>query len=329
MIRTRHPATGFLSLSAAAILAISAAGGAVAGPAAASEDKSQSAVSHAAFDNAGAAEYWTEERMRNAIPGEALAATAFERRNPSGQAAVKKGKEKTVDPTKKKSTIAADEAPVPSIGKVFVVLDGADYVCSGNAVTSGNSSTVATAAHCLTGGPGLRPSKFIFVPGYNGADPENPAPHGEWAGRDYFVPEQWSANGDFSYDTGFAVVGQLGGKNLTEAVGGTGVVFNRDRLLDYKALGYPEDKPFDGQTLKSCVGTVAPDTTNPQFDTQGIACDMAGGSSGGPWLIRGGDPKNVGYQNSVNSYSYKGSDVMYGPYWGQAILDTYTLASKS
>lgn len=325
MTRTRHLATGFLSLSAAALLAVSAAGGAAAGPAAASEDKARSTVSSAVLDSTGAAEYWTEERMRNAIPGDALAAKAFERRNPSSQAAVK-GKEKTVDPTKekKKTTIAADEAPVSSIGKVFVVLNGADYVCSGNAVTSGNQSTVVTAAHCLTDGP-IGPSNFIFVPGYENGY----APKGEWEGRSYFVPQRWTNDGDFGVDTGFAVVNKLGGENLTQVVGGTKVVFNEPPLLDYKIFGYPADKPFDGQALKSCTGTAAADTTNPQFGTQGITCDMKGGSSGGPWLIQGGNSAYVGYQNSINSFSYKGSNVMYGPYWGQEIQDTYTEASKS
>jgi len=129
-----------------------------------------------------------------------------------------------------------------------------------------------------------------------------------------------------AYDTGFAVMDKLNNQTLTDVVGGSGVAFNQARGLTYNSFGYPAASAFDGQTLKSCTGTATPDTTNPQFGTQGIPCDMTGGSSGGPWFI---GTSSAGTQNTVNSYGYSGSKFMYGPYWGTVIQATYNSAAVS
>jgi V8-like Glu-specific endopeptidase len=321
MTRTRSLVSGLLSLSAAAVLALTTAGGATAAPAPA-EDKKYPSVTSAVVDATGVAEYWTADRMRNAIPGDVLAAKALERGNRSSADTVEKDQDIKIKATKGKATIAQSEAPVSHIGKVFFTLGGSNYVCSGNAVSSGNGSTVATAGHCLNEGPGAFATKFIFVPAYeNGA-----APYGQWTAKSLHAPTQWSANGDMAYDTGFAVMNPLDGQTLTAAVGGSGVAFNEARGLTYKSFGYPAAAPFNGETLKSCTGTASNDPNNPQFGTQGIACDMTGGSSGGPWFI---GTSSAGFQNSVNSYGYNRSAVMYGPFWGSVIQQTYASAAAS
>lgn len=320
MTRTRSLASGLLSFSAAAVLALATAAGAPAAPDA-KDDKNTPAIASVTVEDTGAAEYWTADKMKGAIPGDVLAGKALERGNRSA-APVEKGKSSQVSPTKGKQTIAASEAPVKHIGKVFFTLGGANYVCSANAVSSVNESTVATAGHCLNEGPGAFATNFIFVPAYdNGAEP-----YGRWTARKYFAPTQWSAGGDMAYDTGFAVMNQLNDQNLTDVVGGSGVAFNQAYGLTYKSFGYPAARPFNGETLKSCTGTASPDGNNPQFGTQGIPCDMTGGSSGGPWFI---GTSSSGVQNSVNSYGYSGSSVMYGPYWGTVIQATYQSAAVS
>lgn len=326
MTRTRSAALGFLTLSATAVLALGAAGGASAAPAG-PHGKDTSAYVGGTLESTGAAGYWTEERMRNAIPGDVLAAKALERATGAGVPAVEKGKDKKVKPAKGKLPIAVAETPVPHVGKVFVSLPGGDFVCSGNALESANGSVVATAAHCLSDGPGVRPAEFIFVPAYENGQKL----YGEWTAASYHLPQEWDATGSMKYDTGFVVVGLNEGKTLTEAVGGGSkpLFDGPEEGRTYKAFGYPSAKPFDGQTLWSCSGTANPDTTNPQFGSKGIPCDMTGGSSGGPWLIQGNDPLTAGYQNSVNSYGYKGADVMYGPTWGTEIEAAFTSASQA
>lgn len=328
MTRTRPWATGLLSLSATAVLALGAAGGATAAPA--SEDRKEPAVVSITVEGAGVAEYWTADKMRSAIPGDVLAGKARDRGNRPA-APVEKGKSSQVQATKGKQTIAVSEEPVRHIGKVFFTLGGANYVCSGNAVTSVNESTVSTAGHCLNEGPGAFATNFAFVPAYdNGA-----APYGKWTARSLHAPADWSTKGDMRYDTGFAVMNKLNNQTLTDVVGGSGVAFNQAEGLAYKSFGYPAARPFNGETLKSCIGTASADTNNPQFFSQGIPCDMTGGSSGGPWFVGTkavGVPDTTnpyGVQNTVNSYGYSGSNVMYGPYWGTVIQATYTSAAVS
>lgn len=320
MTSTKSLAASLLSLWSAAIIALVGAGGAHAVPSA-SDEKSAHSVASATVDSTGAADYWTSDRMRAAIPGDVLAGKALERGNSSSAASVPKGSKTTVKGTEGKPTIAKAEDPVAHIGRVFFTLGGANYSCSGNAVSSANRSTVATAGHCLNEGPGAFATNFIFVPEYK----DGVAPYGRWSAKELFTTTQWETAGDIQYDTGFAVMNPLNGHSLTDIVGGSGVSFNAPRGLQYTAYGYPAAKPFTGERLWSCTGTATNDTNN-AFSTQGIPCDMTGGSSGGPWFIGTG---SGGLQNSVNSYGYKGSSVMYGPYWGSDILTAYTSAAIS
>ncbi|MET4589925.1 hypothetical protein [Arthrobacter sp. 754] len=321
MTRTRSLAASFLSLSAAAALALVGAGAAGAGAApSASDEKAKPSVFSARVDSTGAADYWTRDRMLAALPGDLLADKSLERGDRSSAVSVETsgaGKDKG---TKGKPTIAKRASGMDHIGKVFFTLDGADYVCSGNAVTSSNNSTVATAGHCLFGGAEL-PSRFIFVPGYNNGT----APYGAWTGESYHVPTGWKDSGNMQFDTGFAVVKQVEtGKLLSDVVDESDVLFNAPRGLSYTAFGYPADKPFDGGSLMSCTGTATDDSKNTQFMSQGIPCDMTGGSSGGPWLI---GTSNI--QNSVNSYGYNRFPVMYGPFWGPEIEAAYMTAETA
>ena len=325
MTRTRSLASGLLTFSAAAVLAFTSAGAASAAPSP-SDGKANPSVASVSVDAGGAADYWTPERMQAAVPGDTLAGKALERGNRTSPALVEKGKPSSTKGTKGKPTIAQSENPVSHIGKVFFTMGTTNYVCSGNAVTSGNRSTVATAGHCVNES-GAYATNFVFVPAYdNGA-----APYGKWTAKALYAPSQWVSNGDMTYDTAFAVVNpDSNGKLLTDVVGGSGTAFNQARGLTYKAFGYPQASPFNGTSLWSCTGKATNDTNNPQFGTQGIPCDMTGGSSGGPWFIQmNSSTGSDGLQNSINSYGYNGSAVMYGPYWGSVIEATYTNAAAS
>lgn len=325
MTRTRSFAASLLTFSAAAMLALVGAGTAHAAPPA-SDDQTAPAVASATVDSTGAAEYWTAERMRAAVPGDVLAGNAIERRtslNAAVDAAKNKDKKPKVKATKAvsgKSKLALRATPVDHIGKVFFTMGGFNYVCSGNAVTSENESTVATAGHCLNEGPGAYATNFIFVPGYdNGKEP-----YGRWTARDLHTTPQWKTSGDIAFDTGFAVMNpNEDGETLTDVVGSSDVVFGIDRGLEYTSYGYPASTPYNGAQLWSCAGTATNDLTNPKFETQGIPCTMTGGSSGGPWLL------DDGVQNSINSYGYNGAEVMFGPYWGAEIENVYNFAQAA
>ncbi|MET3719303.1 MULTISPECIES: hypothetical protein [unclassified Arthrobacter] len=324
MTRTRSLAASLLSFSAAAMLVLFGASTANAAPAA-SDETSTPSVASAKVDSAGAAEFWTADRMRAAIPGDVLAGKAPGRSasfTSSDNVGVETRKNTKVKGTKAdngNAKLASKAAAVSHIGKVFFTMGAANYVCSGNAVTSQNESTVATAGHCVSEGAGAFATNFTFVPAYdNGA-----APYGKWTANDLYTTPQWKEKGDIAFDTGFAVMDPLNGLNLTDVVGSSEVAFNAHRGLQYTSYGYPAAKPFNGEQLWSCAGTATPDTTHPEFGTQGIPCTMTGGSSGGPWLL------NNGAQNSINSYGYNNSGVMYGPYWGAEIQSVYNLAQAA
>jgi hypothetical protein len=315
-----------MSLSTAALLALCSAGGAAAAPPAPENDEPRGVSSAKIAADSAAADYWTADRMRAAIPGDVLAKKALDRQKANKADVQEQGAkeaETKIQGSSPQQKANASETPVSHIGKVFFTLGGANYVCSANSVASTNRNTVSTAGHCLNEGPGAFATRFTFVPAYlNGA-----APYGKWTAKALYAPTQWSSSGSMQYDTGFAVMAQLNGQNLADVVGASGVQFNAARGLGYKAFGYPAASPFNGESLKSCSGTATNDPYNPQFNSQGIPCNMTGGSSGGPWFI---GTSSGGYQNSVNSYGYGSkSTKMYGPYWGSVIQQTYTTASTA
>lgn len=325
-------AGSLLSLSTGLLLAVSAISGASASSAT-SQDLTQLQVASTPVSSPQG--YWTPERMRAALPGDVIAAKAVARQDneaPGSVAAVETGAVTrfagTAPQTTATTALHASEAPVKHIGKVFFTLAGNNYVCSGNSIAAQNKSLVATAGHCVNEGPGAFATNWIFVPGYV----DGTAPYGKWPARSLHAARNWTSGGDIRYDTGFAVVARVGGRSLADVVGASGVEFNQPRGMTYKSFGYPAAAPFTGQKLISCTGTAHDDAINPQFNSQGISCDMTGGSSGGPWFAQG-DTNAVsgadGFQNSVNSYGYgTNSTTMFGPFWGSTTMKVYDSAQR-
>jgi V8-like Glu-specific endopeptidase len=324
-------AGSLLSLSTGLLLAASAIGGATASSAT-SQDSTQLQVTSTPVSSPKG--YWTPDRMRTALPGDVLADKAVSRQDDAGSssAAVESGEltrfAGTAPQTTATTALHLNEAPVSHIGKVFFTLGGVNYVCSGNSIAAQNKSLVATAGHCVNEGPGAFATNWVFVPGYiNGK-----APYGQWPAKSLHAARNWTSGGDIRYDTGFAVVARVGGKALADVVGASGVEFNQSRGMTYKSFGYPAAAPFTGQTLVSCTGTAHDDSINPQFNSQGISCDMTGGSSGGPWFAQSDTNAVSGadsFQNSVNSYGYgTNSTTMFGPYWGSTTMKVYNYAQN-
>ena len=102
-------------------------------------------------------------------------------------------------------------------------------------------------------------------------------------------------------------------------VGGYPIAFKPARGQTMKAFGYPAARPFNGQKLYSCTGTVIQDTYGGSTD-QGLACNMTGGSSGGGWIQNGS-------LSSVTSFGYTGvKNLLWGPYFGSTIQSVYNTA---
>ncbi|WP_258059139.1 serine protease [Arthrobacter sp. B1805] len=264
--------------------------------------------------------YWTADRMKNAKPANTInSGWAAEGRSimpKAGKETVAKApKEPVAQPA------ATAQSPVSRIGKVFFTMAGQNYVCSGNSVQSGNQSTVATAGHCTHDLASGWATNFVFVPAYN----NGAAPYGKWSARSLHAASEWVARNDINYDGAFAVVNTLNGRTLSATVGASSIGFNMARNLTYSAYGYPAASPFNGERLYSCFGTASADRIG-GTQSQGIPCDMTGGSSGGPWFVGSGAS---GTQNSVNSFGYNAQkNVMYGPYFGSSIQSAYSTAAS-
>ena len=274
--------------------------GALAAPAAAAPKKNPKSPEQTAA-------YWTPERMKNAKPRE--------RAKPGGAGGGK--------PTADWSRTAV---PTPysgetlKNGKVFMTIDGADYVCSGTAVTaSANVNLVWTAGHCVTDGPGHDATNLTFVPGYRNGT----APAGQWAFTVLDSTPGWEGQGPskFRYDVGAARVQKAGDPSATFAgtIGTRPIRFGEDpagdRIVSY---GYPAAGKFNGSTQYQCASPFRRWDVVALLDPMQISCDMTGGSSGGGWILDV-DKDSVGDAGepliSVNSYGYSGEkNTMYGPF---------------
>jgi len=128
---------------------------------------------------------------------------------------------------------------------------------------------------------------------------------------------QWrhSENPDFDVAALRVAANPLG--YLTDVVGGRGFVTGRSRESNFQIFGYPA-AALKGEELRSCRahGLGRDALTNRYFGppTLPATCDMAGGSSGGAWVVDGL------YVDGVTSYGYTGSpDRLYSPYFGHAV----------
>jgi hypothetical protein len=262
-----------------------------------------------AQDKAAVERYWTEARMRSAIPADRILSGTY--------AAPAKRPRKAGAATQVSPPYTSQ--PTSTNGKVFFTDDGLNYVCSGTALLSGNKSVVWTAGHCVHDGATNFHTNWTFVPAYA----DGTRPYGTWTARTLLTTNGWASNGDFSFDNGAAVVSTNAGSALTDVVGGRNIAFNSPRNQQYAAHGYPAGPPFNGQRLWVCNSPLAYDDTSANPPTMGINCDMTGGSSGGGWIAGGSVA-------SVNSYGYSTlPNVMFGPYQGSVSQSLYTQAAGS
>ncbi|HUR84565.1 MAG TPA: hypothetical protein VMY78_04410 [Solirubrobacteraceae bacterium] len=276
---------------------------AIASPAAAAPKKNTKSP-------AATAAYWTAEKMKNAKPRE--------RAKPGGGGGGAGAADWARTTVPLAGTAYAGENR--KNGKVFMTIDGVNYVCSGTAVdASAGVSLVWTAGHCVTDGPGHDATNFMFVPGYyKGAEP-----NGRWTFTSLDSTPTWEGQGvnRFRADVGAARVVNAANTTATLAstIGTRPIAFGQNptgrRLVSF---GYPAARPFDGSQQYQCASPFRRWDVSPLLDPMQISCDMTGGSSGGGWILdvdgdRTGDAGEP--LVSVNSYGYATEKAtMYGPY---------------
>ncbi|MFI8521466.1 trypsin-like serine peptidase [Streptomyces sp. NPDC085481] len=291
-----------------------------------------------ATEQRAATAFWTPDRMRSATPLDLRVTPGAARHE-----IPRKATPTTIAPTKASATSAHAAAPaasptafpqaggawtaggavVKTSGRVFFTFQGRTASCSGNAVTSQNASTVITAGHCVKY-QGAWHTNWVFVPAYDNGN----APYGQWTATKTLTTPQWEASEDINYDVGAAVVAPLNGQTLTSVTGAQGIQFNGGYNKPMYAFGFPAASPYDGTKLIYCAGNTSKDFLFSQDHS--LACNMTGGSSGGPWFTSFNEATGTGLQTSVNSFGYTFlPNRMFGPYFGADAQNLYNKAQTS
>lgn len=211
--------------------------------------------------------------------------------------------------------------PFSTMGKVFFRdSTGTRYVCS--ASVAGNNA-VWTAGHCVFDPDTNRwHYDWIFVPGYY----DGYAPNGYWYARELWALNGWINDGNLGYDIGMAVLYRDGaGRSVATRFGWLGWMANYSRSQTWTSFGYPAGYPFNGNRIAWCQDPLRRIDYSLNPATNGMGCNMTGGSSGGPWLVNYAYNSTSGnYVNGVNSYKYNSdANTMYSPYFGNGAINIY------
>ncbi len=248
------------------------------------------------LDPRGAARFWSAAKVRRALGGDPL----------GGEAAAAAA-----------SSLRVIEAAAPTDrtnGRIF----GLDprrgpYSCSGTSLATPSESIVLTAGHCVLEG-GSWGTRIVFVPAFE----HDARPFGTFVADSVYVTPQWRARANSDFDVAALRVRPNHSGTLTAAVGARGWTNGRSRHSAFQIFGYPA-AALEGEELRSCAtrGLGSDRLTYPNAGppTVPARCDMAAGSSGGAWLIDGGQ-----LIDGVTSYGYSGnSSRLYSPYFGPQI----------
>ena len=231
-----------------------------------------------------------------------------------------------------------------AVGRVLFKMGENHYICSGAVATDADTarSVVLTAGHCAWDQATQSfASYWIFIPEYD----SNPdlwtcanTTYGCWTAESLVVHNGYAGQSGFNgtamqHDWAFAVVrtgGHQADAQLDAMVGSFPIAFNSYKTgTAVTALGDPAGGAYSpGSELIYCSGGLAMDSWN--FNrTYRLACDMTGGSSGGPWLTKFDTSGDRGTLSSVNSYIYGGLEAMHGPKFNASTQATWTAATTT
>ena len=229
-------------------------------------------------------------------------------------------------------------------GKLFFSTSAGNWQCSASVVNDGNtnggSSIILTAGHCTYDGSEGWSFNVLYIPDYDSAPTKTctATVYGCWTASQEAVNSIFVSEGGFgseasvAVDYGFMKM-RLGGKTgetqeLDAITGGydinTGLLGNN---IEKWAFGYPAAGKYKGADLVYCKGQTINDPYG--ANTWGVACNMTGGSSGGPWIYGTTNPAQyttLTKLTSLNSYGYQGLTYMFGPKFNTA---TQTVANAA
>jgi V8-like Glu-specific endopeptidase len=279
--------------------------------------------------------YWTSERIANAVPRgfvrDGGRYIPLAKPGGGGGGGAVKGASWTGDGLVETQT-----------GRILFTMGGVDYICSGSVIDdtseSNGYSTVLSAGHCVYDAVDGWATNWVYIPRFDDAPTYSCAStyYGCWTATRLVTHHRFVTAGGFNdqaveVDFAFARValggkGAIGTLELDATTHGYGLKIGGVALSDTLwAFGYPAAGKYRGKDLTYCRGTLIDDPYG--ANTWGMACNMTGGSSGGPWLADTTDPATVeGRVASLNSYGYSGLTYMFGP---KFTTDTSTIQADA
>ncbi|WNV86870.1 hypothetical protein [Umezawaea sp. Da 62-37] len=179
-----------------------------------------------------------------------------------------------------------DGAVPPGVGRLFLTLvPGGDASCTATVVPSSSKDVAFTAGHCVNGGLDRRDNPIkvtnvVFMPGYQHGE----HPRGVFPVRAFAWPGTYLGPSSALDDDAVIALDPVDGAHVADVAGTQDISFDRPPSpVDTTILGYPLSRLARGESLVSCV-LPATLKTNSVYSSWRSDCDMAGGSSGGPWL---------------------------------------------
>lgn len=217
-------------------------------------------------------------------------------------------------------------------GRIFFVMDGSAYVCSGTVVNEADPerSVILTAAHCVYDDVKKEFASYaLFIPDQSGTsasgtdDDCSNDPLGCWVVSFGVVDPEWTAfvfPDNIPWDYAYYVVENNGSHipalnsgadantALDETAGAMNISFSAPTTSVYTyALGYSYSKD---PSFRYCAENME---TEGAYNWWLGSCGLSGGSSGGPWTQSDATDLGLGPVMSVNSWGYTRSPGMAGP----------------
>jgi V8-like Glu-specific endopeptidase len=199
------------------------------------------------------------------------------------------------------------EFPYKTVGKLFFVQNGYQYVCSGAVI---GPRAIWTAGHCVHDGSGSSSGwsyYTMFIPAYD----RGKKPLGAWYGVELWTSTEWydpshrfANGGNLAYDYGGMIMAVSKRKTIGQRTGWLGFAYTQtgyNTHFHWFGVGYPHAAPFDGLKQVVCASSYAYSDTNFSPAPVGVGCDQTGGTSGGPWIWGFG---SVFWLNGNMSYRY-------------------------
>ncbi|GAA2131946.1 hypothetical protein GCM10009760_06320 [Kitasatospora kazusensis] len=195
------------------------------------------------------------------------------------------------------------------VGALFVgAVAAGNHSCTASVLHSSTKNLILTAAHCI-----VTPDGLSFAPGYH----DGQAPYGSWPVTKAYTTTGWSQGGDPDEDFAILQVGQNGGRNIEDVVGGNILGLQVDFSTVVRLYGYPDTSEVP---LLCTNATSRQDTYQRRIDCPSYAA----GTSGGPWI----DTDTAKVVGVIGGYQQGGDtdDTSYSAYFDHTIEDLYQQA---